>query len=177
MVEEIIRDWCRSKPQNSAALLRYFNPVGAHASGDIGEDPRGAPNNLMPFVAQVAVGRRSHLSVFGNDYATADGTGERDYIHVSDVAEAFARALVYEGSEQVFNVATGRGTSLNELIRIIASVTGLPGKVNFKPGRPFDVPVSVLDNRRAQQELGWSPVIELHEGIRRTAHWMRDKGV
>jgi UDP-glucose 4-epimerase len=105
-----------------------------------------------------------------------DGSAERDYIHVSDVAEAFARALVYEGSEQVFNVATGQGTSLNELLRIIESVTGLPGKVSFKPGRPFDVPVSVLDNRRAQQELGWSPVIDLHEGIRRTAHWMRGKG-
>jgi len=106
-----------------------------------------------------------------------DGSAERDYIHVSDVAEVFARALVYEGSEQVFNVATGRGTSLNELLRIIESVTGLQAKVDFKPARPFDVPVSVLDNRRALQELGWLPAIGLHEGISRTAQWMRDKVV
>jgi len=101
-----------------------------------------------------------------------DGSVERDYIHVSDVAEAFARALSYEGAEQVFNVATGRGTSLNELLRIIESVTGRSAKAVYKPARPFDVPVSILDNHKAYQELGWTPLIGLNEGIGRTAQWM-----
>ena len=104
-----------------------------------------------------------------------DGSAERDYIHVSDVAEAFARALTYEGAEQVFNVATGQGTSLNELVRIIESVTGLNVKVDYKPGRPFDVPVSVLDSQRARGELGWSSSIGLREGVVRTARWIHRK--
>ena len=104
-----------------------------------------------------------------------DGSVERDYIHVSDVAEAFAKALAYEGAEQVFNVATGRGTSLNELVRIIESVTGLNVKVDYRPGRPFDVPVSVLDSQRAREGLGWSPSIGLREGIGQTVRWMSGK--
>ena len=115
--------------------------------------------------------RRQSIEIWG------DGSAERDYIHVTDVAEAFARALVYDGPEQVFNVATGQGTALIELLRIIESVTGLQATVDFKPARPFDVPVSVLDNRRARQELGWFPAVGLHEGISRTAQWMRDKMV
>ena len=104
-----------------------------------------------------------------------DGSFERDYIHVADVAEAFTKALGYEGAEQVFNVSTGLGTSLNELLGVIESVTGVNVKVSYKPGRPFDVPVSILDNRRARAELGWSPSIGLREGIVRTAQWIKGK--
>jgi UDP-glucose 4-epimerase len=139
-------------------ILRVANPFGERQRV---ETAQGA---VAVFLDRVLRGQT--IEVWG------DGSVERDYIHVSDVAQAFASAVTYEGSEQVFNVATGRGTSLNELLRIIESVTGRPAKVAYKPARPFDVPVSILDNRRAHQELGWAPQIGLNEGIGRTAQWI-----
>lgn len=139
-------------------ILRVANPFGERQRV---ETAQGA---VAVFLDRVLRGQT--IEIWG------DGSVERDYIHVSDVAEAFASALTYEGAEQVFNVATGRGTSLNELLRIIESVTGRPAKVAYKAARPFDVPVSILDNRRAHQELGWSPRIGLNEGIGRTAQWI-----
>jgi len=139
-------------------ILRVANPFGERQRV---ETAQGA---VAVFLDRVLRGQT--IEIWG------DGSVERDYIHVSDVAEAFARALSYEGAEQVFNVATGRGTSLNELLRIIESVTGRSAKAVYKPARPFDVPVSILDNHKAYQELGWTPLIGLNEGIGRTAQWM-----
>ncbi|MBA4748274.1 MAG: UDP-glucose 4-epimerase GalE, partial [Sphingopyxis sp.] len=127
MVEAMIADWCAAKPEASAVLLRYFNPVGAHPSGQIGEDPRGVPNNLMPYVAQVAVGRRPRLAIYGDDYPTRDGTGERDYIHVEDLAAAHLAAMDYAASHsgcEAVNVGTGRGTTVHELVAAYARASG-----------------------------------------------------
>jgi UDP-glucose 4-epimerase len=145
-------------PAWQTACLRYFNPVGAHPSGRIGEDPRGTPNNLMPYVAQVAAGRRPHLQVFGNDYATPDGTGVRDYIQVSDLAEghvaALRRLLANTGSFTV-NLGTGRGHSVLELVRAYEQASGRPVPYEIVARRPGDVDACYADPQRAQALLGW----------------------
>jgi UDP-glucose 4-epimerase len=174
MVEEIIRDWCRSKSQNSAALLRYFNPVGAHASGDIGEDPRGTPNNLMPFVAQVAVGRRPHLSVFGNDYATVDGTGERDYIHVVDLARAHLAAIDYILAHQgcdTFNIGTGEAYSVLQIVDAFEKASGqkIPYKVSER--RAGDIATSVARVDKARAKLGWTSSHTLDDICQSSWNW------
>lgn len=174
MVEDIIRDWCRSKPQNSAALLRYFNPVGAHASGDMGEDPRGTPNNLMPFVAQVAVGRRPHLSVFGRDYATADGTGERDYIHVVDLAQAHLAAIKYTLGHQgcdAFNIGTGSAYSVLQIVAAFEKASGraIPYKVSGR--RAGDIAISVARVDKAREILGWSSNHTLDDICQSSWNW------
>jgi UDP-glucose 4-epimerase len=159
MVEEIIRDWCRSKPQNSAALLRYFNPVGAHASGDIGEHPSGTPNNLMPFVAQVAVGRRPHLTIFGNDYETADGTGERDYIHVVDLARAHLAAIEYTSAHQgcdAFNIGAGSAYSVLQIVAAFEKASGREISYKVSERRAGDIATSVASVDKARTLLGWS---------------------
>ena len=174
MVEEIIRDWCLSKPQNSAALLRYFNPVGAHASGDIGEDPSGAPNNLMPFVAQVAVGRRPHLSVFGNDYATVDGTGERDYIHVVDLARAHLAAidytLVHEGCD-AFNIGTGSAYSVLQIVAAFENASGLAIPYKVSGRRAGDIATSVARVDKAREILGWKSIHTLDDICQSSWNW------
>ena len=174
MVEEIIRDWCRSNPQNSASLLRYFNPVGAHASGDIGEDPSGTPNNLMPFVTQVAVGRRPHLSIFGNDYATADGTGERDYIHVVDLARAHLAAIDYILAHQgcdVFNIGTGEAYSVLQIVEAFEKASGqkIPYKVSER--RAGDIATSVARVDKARAKLGWTSNHTLDDICRSSWNW------
>src|SRR5258706_9191514 len=129
MIEDILRDTARSDPQWRIPLLRYFNPVGAHASGEIGEDPRGTPNNLLPYIAQVAVGRLPFVRVFGNDYPTRDGTGVRDYIHVVDLVRGHVAALNYLGQGPqlaVHNLGTGRGYSVLEAIRAFEAAVGRP---------------------------------------------------
>jgi len=140
------------------AALRYFNPIGAHPSGRIGEDPRGIPNNLLPYVAQVAVGRHPKLKVFGNDYPTADGTGVRDYIHVTDLAEGHVAALRFleAGSESVVaNLGTGRGTSVLELVAAFERASGRSIPVEFAPRRAGDVAACVADPALAAARLGW----------------------
>ena len=156
--EEIIRDWAGTDPEKSAILLRYFNPVGAHSSGMLGEDPSGIPNNLVPFIAQVAVGRRSHLNIFGNDYDTPDGTGIRDYIHVSDLAAGHLAALNYakdhKGVEPI-NLGTGKGHSVLEMVKAFEKASGTPINYRIMPRRKGDLDSSYADTDKAEQLLGW----------------------
>ena len=158
MGEEVLQDLGVADPQWRTATLRYFNPVGAHESGRIGEDPRGTPNNLMPYVAQVAVGRRPFLQVFGNDYPTPDGTGVRDYIHVVDLAEghvaALARLLDQPGSFTV-NLGTGNGSSVLEVVAAYARASGREIPCRIMPRRPGDVAACWADPSRAHDLLGW----------------------
>ena len=156
VMEDLIRDLCSADPDFRAVLLRYFNPVGAHPGGRIGEDPVGVPNNLMPYVAQVASGRRNHLNVFGNDYATIDGTGVRDYLHVMDLADAHLRALDHDGAGvRVYNLGSGRGHSVLELVRAFEAASGRAIPLRFVARRPGDVATLYADPRRAERDLGW----------------------
>jgi UDP-glucose 4-epimerase len=158
MCEDILRDLLASDPRWQVAILRYFNPVGAHISGTIGENPNGIPNNLMPFITQVAVGQREFLSIFGQDYPTSDGTGVRDYIHVVDLAQGHLAALNYLQDQQAsitVNLGTGRGVSVKELADTFARVTGVPVPYRFVDRRPGDVAACYADTRLAQEALGW----------------------
>lgn len=158
MGETILRDLGTSDPQWQTACLRYFNPVGAHESGQIGEDPRGTPNNLMPYVAQVAVGRRERLQVFGDDYATPDGTGVRDYIHVSDLAQghvAALRVLLDQPGSFTVNLGTGRGYSVLELVKAYEGASGRAIPYEIVARRAGDVAACYADPARARELLGW----------------------
>jgi len=158
VVEDMLTAQCAAHPQWKAAILRYFNPIGAHPSGLIGEDPQGIPNNLMPYVAQVVAGRRPHLQVFGNDYPTPDGTGIRDYLHVSDLAEghvAALRALLHEGKSLTVNLGTGRGYSVLEVLRAFEAASGREVPFQFAPRRAGDIAQSFADPTLAQKVLGW----------------------
>jgi UDP-glucose 4-epimerase len=158
-IEEMLSDVARSDASWRIACLRYFNPVGAHDSGLIGENPRGTPNNLMPYIAQVAAGERSELNVFGDDYATPDGTGVRDYIHVMDLAEGHLAALDYLGSHagwHAINLGTGKGTSVLEMIRAFEFASGRPVPYRVVPRRPGDVAVCYAKAEKASRELQWS---------------------
>jgi UDP-glucose 4-epimerase len=164
MSEDILRDLLLADPQWAIALLRYFNPVGAHESGLIGEDPRGTPNNLLPFVAQVAVGRRPHLQVFGNDYATPDGTGVRDYIHVLDLASGHVAALhhLLDGRRSITaNLGTGRGHSVLEMVHAFEHASGRPVPIQFAPRRPGDIDATYADVSLAHEQLGWQATRDL----------------
>ncbi|MGB5951988.1 MAG: UDP-glucose 4-epimerase GalE [Ornithinimicrobium sp.] len=160
MIEQILRDLAVAEPLWRIALLRYFNPVGAHPSGTIGEDPSDTPNNLMPFIAQTAVGRREKLSVFGGDYDTPDGTGVRDYIHVEDLAAGHLAALewivAHDRSVSTWNLGTGRGTSVLELVEAFREASGQEIPYAVGPRRPGDIASSYADPSRAENELGWS---------------------
>lgn len=156
--EDILRDLQLSDPRWQVAILRYFNPAGAHESGTLGEHPSGIPNNLMPFITQVAVGKREFLSIFGNDYPTPDGTGVRDYIHVVDLAQGHLAALHYLHDKQssiTVNLGTGRGVSVKELADTFARVTGVPVPYRFVDRRPGDVAACYADTRLAREALGW----------------------
>ncbi len=156
--ETILQDVGNADPSWQTACLRYFNPVGAHESGRIGEDPRGTPNNLMPYVAQVAIGRREALQVFGDDYPTVDGTGMRDYIHVVDLAEghvAALRRLFDRPGSLTVNLGTGRGHSVLEVVRAYAAASGRDVPYRIVPRRPGDVAACYADPALAERELGW----------------------
>lgn len=158
MIEQILRDLHVSDPEWRIALLRYFNPVGAHESGLIGEDPNGIPNNLMPYIAQVAVGRRPYLNVFGNDYPTPDGTGVRDYIHVVDLAEGHVAALRYLDAHEgvvTVNLGTGRGYSVLEVVRAFSAASGREIPYRIAPRRPGDVACCYADPTLAERLFGW----------------------
>ena len=158
MCEDILRDLQAADPRWHVAILRYFNPVGAHDSGTIGEHPNGIPNNLMPFITQVAVGQREFLSIFGQDYPTPDGTGVRDYIHVVDLAQGHLAALNYLNKQQAsitVNLGTGRGVSVKELADTFARVTGVPVPYRFVDRRPGDVATCYADTSLAEKALGW----------------------
>ncbi|WP_308633952.1 UDP-glucose 4-epimerase GalE [Paenibacillus silvisoli] len=158
MIEDILRDLAAADPSWSIALLRYFNPVGAHPSGLIGEDPKGVPTNIMPYITQVAVGKLPALRVFGSDYPTADGTGVRDYIHVVDLArghlKALERALHTEGIA-AYNLGTGKGYSVLELVHTFEKIAGRQVPYELVNRRLGDVAVSYADPKKAEQELGW----------------------
>ncbi|MFJ6159172.1 UDP-glucose 4-epimerase GalE [Pseudarthrobacter sp. NPDC092184] len=158
-IEDILSDLGASDPRWRIGLLRYFNPAGAHDSGLIGEDPRGVPNNLLPFVAQVAVGRRPVVKIFGSDYPTSDGTGVRDYIHVMDLADGHLAALAYL-SQSVgihrWNLGTGRGSSVLEVIEAFGAAAGISIPYELAPRRPGDAAISYADPSLALGELGWS---------------------
>ena len=172
--EKLLGDLGASDPAWSIGLLRYFNPVGAHASGLIGEDPRGTPNNLMPYIAQVAVGRRAELSVFGGDWPTPDGTGVRDYIHVVDLAEGHVAALRHllggKGSVTV-NLGTGRGTSVLELVRAFERASGRPVPHRIVARRAGDIAACWADPARAEATLGWRAVRDLDAMCADTWRW------
>jgi UDP-glucose 4-epimerase len=166
VMEQIIADVVAADPTFHAAVLRYFNPVGAHPSGQIGESPLGVPANLMPAVCQAAVGRLGVLSVYGKDYPTRDGTGVRDFIHVMDLADAHADALQYlanEGASITVNLGTGRGTSVLEFIRMMERIAGRRIPVEFAPRRPGDVAEVYADPSRAHAALGWRATRQLFE--------------
>lgn len=157
-VEEMLADLARSDAAWRIAVLRYFNPVGAHPSGLIGEDPNGVPNNLMPYIAQVAAGRLPVLNIFGNDYPTRDGTGVRDYVHVMDLAEGHAAALDWLGGNegwQVFNLGTGRGCSVLEMVKAFESACGRTLRCRFVARRPGDLPEYYANVQKAEREMRW----------------------
>lgn len=158
MIEQILRDTAHAYPEMSCILLRYFNPVGAHKSGRIGEDPRGIPNNLMPYISQVAVGKLAQLSVFGNDYPTPDGTGVRDYIHVVDLARGHVCAIEYAATHtgaEVINLGTGVGYSVLDMVKAFEKVTGQKVPYKIVPRRAGDVAECYSDPTKAKELLGW----------------------
>ena len=174
MIEQILGDLCASDPEWSAVLLRYFNPIGAHESGRIGEDPNGIPNNLMPYISQVAVGKLPQLSVFGNDYDTPDGTGVRDYIHVVDLArghvKAVAYALTHRGAEPI-NLGTGTGYSVLDLVRTFEEVNGVPVPYRLAPRRAGDIATCYSDPEKAARLLGWKATHDLADMCRDSWRW------
>ncbi|WJQ00215.1 UDP-glucose 4-epimerase GalE [Geobacillus stearothermophilus] len=174
MIEEILRDLYASDNSWSIALLRYFNPIGAHPSGRIGEDPNGIPNNLMPYITQVAVGKLKELYVFGNDYPTVDGTGVRDYIHVVDLAIGHVKALekvMNTTGVEAYNLGTGRGYSVLELISAFEKVTGIKIPYKIVGRRPGDVAICYADPTKAKEELGWVATRGIEEMCRDAWRW------
>jgi UDP-glucose 4-epimerase len=174
MIEEILRDLHVADDEWRVTLLRYFNPVGAHESGLIGEDPNGIPNNLMPFVAQVAVGRRPFLNVFGNDYPTPDGTGVRDYIHVTDLAGGHVAALRSQADNPgvaTVNLGTGRGYSVLEMVRAFSAASGRDVPYRIAPRRAGDIASCYADPGLAEKLLGWKAVRGIEEMCADTWRW------
>lgn len=176
MTEQILSGMAHADEQWSIALLRYFNPIGAHASGLIGEDPRGIPNNLMPYITQVAIGRREKLSVFGNDYPTADGTGVRDYIHVVDLAKGHVAAVHYvlgnKGCE-VFNLGTGTGYSVLDIVNAFVSVNNVPVPYVITDRRPGDIATCYADPAKSAEKLGWKAGLSLEDMCRDGWNWQK----
>lgn len=177
IVEQLLQKLALSEPRWSIALLRYFNPVGAHHSGQIGEDPQGTPNNLMPYVTQVAVGLREKLSIFGDDYDSIDGTGVRDYIHVVDLASAHLAALQYRLKQtgcDAWNIGTGQGVSVLEVITAFEQVNGVKVNYEFAPRRDGDIATCFADNTKAVTELGWQPQFGLSDMLRDSWNWQKN---
>jgi UDP-glucose 4-epimerase len=176
IVEQLLEKLSAADERWSIALLRYFNPVGAHQSGQIGEDPQGIPNNLMPYVTQVAVGRREKLAIFGNDYDTVDGTGVRDYIHVVDLANAHLCALNNRLNAQgcrAWNIGTGNGISVKQIRDTFERVNGVEIPFEYVPRREGDVATSFADNARAVVELGWQPQYGLADMLADSWNWQK----
>ncbi|EPT8451926.1 UDP-glucose 4-epimerase GalE [Vibrio fluvialis] len=174
MVEQCLSDLVIAEPEWSITLLRYFNPVGAHPSGTMGEDPQGIPNNLMPFIAQVAVGRREKLAVFGNDYATPDGTGVRDYIHVMDLADGHIAALQAVGTQaglHIYNLGTGKGSSVLDMVNAFSQACDKAVPYEICPRRPGDIAECWASTEKAQRELGWQAKLSLADMTADTWRW------
>ena len=176
MTEQILSGMAHADDQWSVVLLRYFNPIGAHRSGDIGEDPRGIPNNLMPYITQVAVGRREKLSVFGNDYDTHDGTGVRDYIHVVDLARGHVAAVKYACANhgcEVFNLGTGTGYSVLDMVNAFRSVNHVDVPYVITDRRPGDIATCYADPAKSAALLGWKAEYTLEDMCRDSWNWQK----
>ncbi len=176
-IEYLLIDFAKRNPNANVALLRYFNPIGAHKSGRIGEDPSDIPNNLMPYITQVAVGRREYLNVWGNDYKTIDGTGVRDYIHVVDLAigHLYAlRKLAEKPNLVIYNLGTGKGTSVLELVHAFEKVTGVKIKYVIGPRRDGDVDENYADATKAFKEMGWKAQFNIEDMCRDSWNWQKN---
>ena len=172
MIEQIIQDYCAADPTFEATILRYFNPIGAHQSGQIGEDPNGIPNNLLPYVAQVAVGKLQSVGVFGNDYDTPDGTGVRDYIHVVDLARGHVAALQHmKAGASIYNLGTGSGTSVLEIIKAFSKACGRDLPYEIKPRRAGDIAACYADCSKAERELGWRAELSIEQACADSWRW------
>ena len=181
MLEQVLMDIQKADPEWNVVLLRYFNPVGAHPSGRIGENPNGIPNNLMPYITQVAVGKRNELGVFGNDYPTPDGTGVRDYIHVCDLAAAHVAALQCFSQSpshsvtqtHIYNVGTGNGYSVLDMVKAFVRVNGVDVPYSIKPRRAGDIATCYCNPAKAKAELGWQAKYGIDEMVRDSWNWQR----
>jgi UDP-glucose 4-epimerase len=173
MIENIICDWTKVDSKKRGTVLRYFNPVGAHESGQIGEEPIGVPNNLMPYIAQVADGRREHLNIFGNDYETADGTGARDYIHVVDLALAHIGALNQSKLDkfEVLNIGGGKSTTVLELIKSFEETSGVTIKFKYSPRRDGDLAAFWADSSKVSEKMSWKPERNIKNICEDTWRW------
>jgi len=177
MTEQILSGMAFADPEWRVCLLRYFNPIGAHASGTIGEDPRGIPNNLMPYITQVAVGRREKLSVYGNDYPTPDGTGVRDYIHVVDLAKGHVAAVRYNDAHtgcEVFNLGTGIGYSVLDMVNTFVEANDVAVPYTIVDRRPGDLPVCYADPTKSAALLGWKAEKDLRDMCRDSWNWQKN---
>ncbi|WP_293835662.1 UDP-glucose 4-epimerase GalE [uncultured Parolsenella sp.] len=174
MIEQILTDLHTADPEWNVVLLRYFNPIGAHPSGLMGEDPKGIPNNLVPYVAQTAIGKREAVHVFGDDYDTPDGTGVRDYIHVCDLATGHAAALAWMNGKtgvEIFNLGTGKGTSVLEIIKAFSRACGKDIPYVIDPRRPGDVTSNYADCSKAKAEMGWEAKYDIDDMCRDSWNW------
>ena len=180
IIEELIHDWVSIDKQRRGTSLRYFNPIGAHQSGKIGEDPHGTPNNLMPFVSQVASGKREYVQIFGSDYETRDGTGERDYIHVVDLADAHLKALYCQPNLkpfEVLNIGNGNRITVLELIDNFQRASGILINYEFSPRRDGDLPAFWADASTAFKKLGWEPQLSIIQMCKDTWHWQKNNPI
>ena len=178
MIEQILIDLQKAQPDWNIALLRYFNPLGAHKSGLIGEEPNGTPNNLMPYITQVAVGKRKELNVFGNDYDTPDGTGVRDYIHVVDLAKGHVKALKVIEEKQglkIYNLGTGQGYSVMQVIKTFEKVNNIKIPYQIKPRRPGDISACYANPQKAFKELNWKAEYSLEDMCKDSYNWETNK--
>ena len=181
MLEQVLMDIQNADPEWNVVLLRYFNPVGAHQSGRIGENPNGIPNNLMPYITQVAVGKRKELGVFGNDYPTPDGTGVRDFIHVCDLAAAhvaalkcFTNALTHSlNNTFIYNIGTGKGYSVLDMVKAFVRVNGVEVPYSIKPRRAGDIATCYCDPSKAEAEIGWKARYGIEDMVRDSWNWQR----
>jgi UDP-glucose 4-epimerase len=176
MLEQILTDIQFADSEWNVVLLRYFNPIGAHESGTIGEDPSGIPNNLMPYITQVAVGKIDHLNVFGNDYETRDGTGVRDYIHVVDLAKGHVKALKKiedKSGLNIYNLGTGNGYSVLEIVKSFEEATGVKVPYEIKERRPGDIAECYADPSKAERELGWKAEKGIVDMCRDSWRWQK----
>lgn len=176
-VEEILKDWAVASDKNSVVLLRYFNPTGAHPSGRIGEDPHDIPNNLMPYISQVAVGKLPKLQVFGDDYDTRDGTGERDYIHVNDLANAHVAAVKYAATHtgaETINIGTGKGVTVLELVRAFEKASGRDIPYEIAPRRAGDIAAIYANSAKAKKLLNWSATYTLDDMCKSVWKWQSE---
>ncbi len=177
MLEEIMMDMQKADPAWNIVLLRYFNPIGAHPSGRIGENPNGIPNNLMPYITQVAVGKRAELGVFGNDYDTPDGTGVRDYIHVVDLAKGHVSALAAIERQcglAIYNLGTGHGYSVLDVVKAFEKSTGMPVPYSIKPRRAGDIATCYSNPAKAADELGWTAQYDIEDMCRDAWNWQKN---